>query len=188
MGVTTDQTPDYYDVLQISANAELETVHRVYRLLAQRCHPDNSETGNESRFRELNEAYQVISDPERRAQYDVIHSRLKGERWRLVSTGAQSENDFETEQRVRLTVMEVLYTRRRTEPESPGMSPLDIETLTGVAREHLEFTIWYLTQKKYAVRSDNSALTITAEGAEYLESNYKDILQRRRLTARADSA
>jgi hypothetical protein len=68
------------------------------------------------------------------------------------------------------------------------MSPLDIETLTGVAREHLEFTIWYLTQKKYAVRSDNSALTITAEGAEYLESNYKDILQRRRLTARPDSA
>jgi curved DNA-binding protein len=68
----------------------------VYRLLAQRCHPDNSETGNESRFRELNEAYQVISDPERRAQYDVIHARLKGERWRLVSTGAQSENDFET--------------------------------------------------------------------------------------------
>jgi curved DNA-binding protein CbpA len=186
--VATDQTSDYYEVLQISANAELETVHRVYRLLAQRCHPDNSDTGNDSKFRELNEAYQVISDPERRAQYDVVHSRLRRERWRLVSTGAQAENDFETEQRVRLTVMEVLYTRRRTEPESPSMSPMDLETLTGIAREHLEFTIWYLTQKKYAIRSDNSGLTITAEGAEYLESNYKDILQRRRLTAKSDSA
>jgi hypothetical protein len=83
--------------------------------------------------------------------------------------------------------MEVLYTRRRTEPENPSMSPLDLESLTGIAREHLEFTIWYLTQKKYAVRSDNSGLTITAEGAEYLESNYKETLQRRRLTARSDS-
>jgi hypothetical protein len=68
------------------------------------------------------------------------------------------------------------------------MSPIDLETLTGIAREHLEFTIWYLTQKKYAVRSDNSALTITAEGAEYLENNYKDSLQRKRITARADSS
>lgn len=187
-GVTTDQTPDYYEVLQISANAELETVHRVYRLLAQRCHPDNSDTGNESRFRELNDAYQVISDPERRAQYDVVHSRLRQDRWRFVSAGAQSENDFETEQRVRLTVMEVLYTRRRTEPETPSISPMDLETLTGIAREHLEFTIWYLTQKKYAVRADNSGLTITAEGAEYLENNYKDSLRRRRLPAKPDSA
>ena len=38
---------DYYEILQISPNAEPETVHRVFRLLAQRCHPDNAETGNE---------------------------------------------------------------------------------------------------------------------------------------------
>jgi curved DNA-binding protein CbpA len=35
------ETPDYYEILQISPTAEPETVHRVYRLLAQRCHPDN---------------------------------------------------------------------------------------------------------------------------------------------------
>ena len=38
--------PEYYELLQISPNAEAETVHRVYRLLAARYHPDNPHTGN----------------------------------------------------------------------------------------------------------------------------------------------
>jgi curved DNA-binding protein CbpA len=179
----TDQAVDYYEVLQISPNAEPETVHRVYRLLAQRLHPDNAETGNDAQFRRLSEAYQVLSDPERRAQYDVTHARQRQERWRLVANGVKAENDFETEQHLRLTVLEVLYTRRRTEPESPALSPLDLEGLTGRAREHLEFTIWFLIQKKHVTRSDNSLLVITADGVEYLEGNYRENLQRRRLKA-----
>jgi curved DNA-binding protein CbpA len=155
----------------------------VYRLLAQQCHPDNKETGNVEQFRRLNEAYQVLSVAERRAQYDVIHARQRQDRWRLVSTGAESENDFEMEQRVRLTVLEVLYTQRRIDPDGKGMSPLDVEKLTGRPREHLAFTIWYLTQKKLLMRSDSSMLLISAEGVEYLENNYRESGQRRRLTA-----
>ena len=183
-----DDAADHYEILQISPNAEPETVHRVYRLLAQRLHPDNAETGNAEAFRIVSEAYQVISDPERRAQYDVVYQHRRRDRWRLVSSGAQSENDFEAEQLVRLTVLEVLYTRRRIEPQSPGLTPLDLEALIGRAREHLEFTIWYLGQKKYVTRNDSSALVITAEGVEYLETNYREHLQRRRISAGADRA
>jgi DnaJ-class molecular chaperone len=39
-----ERLPDYYEALQISVNAEPDTVHRVFRLLAQRFHPDNHET------------------------------------------------------------------------------------------------------------------------------------------------
>jgi curved DNA-binding protein CbpA len=183
-----DEPVDYYEILQISANAEPDTIHRVYRLLAQRFHPDNAETGNDAQFRALTEAYQVLSDPERRAKYDVAHDRQRRDRWRLVSTGAESENDFEIEQQVRLTVLEVLYTRRRTESSNPGVTPMDLEALIGRAREHLEFTIWYLNQKKWITRNDNSALVITAEGADFLESNYKEHLHRKRLTAAPASA
>jgi curved DNA-binding protein CbpA len=171
--MASDDTTDYYEILQISSNAEPETIHRVYRLLAQRFHPDNTETGNAAQFRVLNEAYQVLSEPERRAKYDVQHVNQRQERWRLVSNSTKPENDFESEQIVRLTVLEVLYTRRRLEPETPALSPLDLEKLTGRAREHLQFTFWYLVQKKYISRTDNSLLTITAEGAEYLEQNYR---------------
>src|SRR5580704_4484401 len=144
-----DPTTDYYEILQISSNAEPGTIHRVYRLFAQRLHPDNQETGSESRFLKISEAYQVLSDPERRAKYDVVHQRQRQERWRLVSAGVQAENDFETEKVVRLTVLEVLYTRRRLEPMQPGIYINDMEKMTGRPREHLEFTIWYLIQKKF---------------------------------------
>ena len=181
--MSDETTIDYYEALQVNQNADLETVHRVYRFLAQRFHPDNLETGNESRFREILEAYTVISDPERRAQYDIRYQRHKGDRWRLVSAGANAENDFEMEQMVRLTLLEALYTKRRLEPDSPAIYVGDLEALTGRPREHLHFTVWYLQQKKYVTKDDNSRLLITADGVEYLEQNYRANIQRRRLKA-----
>ena len=178
---------DYYEVLQISPNAEPDTVHRVYRLLAQRFHPDNAETGDEGRFRLLAEAYQVLGDPESRAQYDVIHANLKRERWRLISANLQAGDDFESEQLARLMVLELLYIRRRTDFQDPGLSIFDLESLTGRAREHLQFTIWFLTQKKYVTRSDDGITVITAEGVEYLEKTSEGAARQRRLNAGTDA-
>ena len=177
-----DTPQDYYEMLQISPSAEPETIHRVYRLLAQRSHPDNAETGNEVQFRMLTEAYRVLSDPEKRAEYDVTYASLRQERWRLLSNNARAENDFESEQHIRLMVLELLYTRRRTELDNPSVSMLDVEALTGQAREHLEFTIWYLVQKEYIKRSDNARMTITADGVDYLEKSM-NATRRRRLSA-----
>ncbi|MEP6743569.1 MAG: DnaJ domain-containing protein [bacterium] len=174
---------DYYEVLQVSDSAEPETINRVYRLLAQRYHPDNHETGNEIRFREITEAYQVLTDPEKRARYDVAHLQRRQDRWRLVSAGAQAENDFEMEQVVRLTMLEALYTKRRIDPSAPGVFSRDLEKMLGRPREHLEFTIWFLTQKQYITTDDNSRLFLTAAGAEYLEESYRGELKQKRLQA-----
>ena len=62
---------DCYEVMQLSPNADGETISRVYRLLAARYHPDNRETGNSEKFLRLSEAYQILSDPAKRARYDV---------------------------------------------------------------------------------------------------------------------
>jgi curved DNA-binding protein CbpA len=174
---------DYYEALQISANAEPETIHRVYRMLAQRFHPDNQETGSESRFRLVSEAYNVLSNPEQRARYDVVYNQRRQDRWRLAEKGADVDNDFGVERLLRLTVLEVLYTKRRLEPEQPGLFIVDLEKLTGRPREHLEFTVWYLVQKKFLQRADNSVLQITADGVEYLEQNRQES-QTRRLMAK----
>src|SRR5215813_5415205 len=114
-----DNTADYYEVLQVSSGAEPETINRVFRMLAQRFHPDNQQTGNESRFRVILEAYNTLNDPEKRARYDVLHQQRRQDRWRLVATGSTTENDFDMEQAVRLTVLEALYTKRRMEPTNP---------------------------------------------------------------------
>ena len=178
--MTSNEVEDYYEALQVSDAAETETINRVYRMLAQRFHPDNRETGNDARFRAITEAYQVLSNPEKRAQYDATNQKRRKDRWRLVSAGAESENDFEMEQVVRLTVLEALYTKRRRDPQNPGIFLLDLERLIGRPREHLEFTLWFLNQKKL-ISSDDSRMYLTADGVEYLEDSYKSNLQRKRL-------
>jgi curved DNA-binding protein CbpA len=173
---------DYYEVLQVSDNAEPETINRVYRIFAQRYHPDNRETGNEARFREITEAYQVLSSPEKRARYDATNQQRKKDRWRVVAAGAECENNFELEQVVRLTVLEALYTKRRLDPQNPGIFLLELEKMIGRPREHLEFTIWFLSQKKL-INKDDARMYLTADGAEYLEESYRNNLQRKRLQA-----
>lgn len=177
---------DHYETLQISPNADPDTIERVFRMLARRFHPDNQDTGNEERFRQIHDAYKVLSDSEKRAGYDVRHVTLRQERWRFVASGPPADNDFEAEQHARYVVLEILYTRRRAEPDRPGLSNLDLTHLVGRPREHMEFTIWYLAQKKMVTRNDHSSLIITADGVDYVEHHNQSKLQRLRLAARRD--
>ncbi len=62
---------DYYDLLNVSRDASPETLKRAYRSLARQYHPDvNKEPRAEERFKEIGRAYEVLSDPEKRARYD----------------------------------------------------------------------------------------------------------------------
>jgi curved DNA-binding protein len=62
---------DYYDVLGISRDATAEQIQQAFRTLARKYHPDvNKDPGAEDRFKELNEAYHVLSDPNTRKRYD----------------------------------------------------------------------------------------------------------------------
>ena len=67
---------DYYKILGVSRNATQEEIKRAYRRLALKYHPDRNKGNKEAeeRFKEINEAYAVLSDPEKRRQYDQFGS------------------------------------------------------------------------------------------------------------------
>ena len=87
---------DYSDVLGVPRDADQDTIRRAYRKLARKYHPDlNSDSDAEERFKELGEAYEVLSDAEKRERYDRL-----GTRWREAEREAPEESfeDFFAQQ------------------------------------------------------------------------------------------
>ncbi len=68
---------DYYKILGINKNASKEEIKKAFRKLAHEYHPDKK-TGNEQKFKEVNEAYSVLSDDQKRAQYDQFGQTFNG--------------------------------------------------------------------------------------------------------------
>jgi hypothetical protein len=159
---------DYYEVLQVNPKASAETIHRVYRILAQQFHPDNQETGDEKRFRQIVEAYRVLSDPEQRAAYDLRYASMLHARWRVFQS-PQAALGPEGEKRKRHGVLRALYAKRQQDPHAPGVTIFELEDLLGIPRDHLEFTLWYLKERGLLVRGDNNRFQITAAGVDYAE-------------------
>jgi curved DNA-binding protein CbpA len=178
-----DRYIDYYETLEVSPSAQPETIHRVYRLLAQLYHPDNSQTGNAGRFSQVLEAYKVLSDPEKRAAYDIEHQTIRTTRWRIFDQ-ADAIQGIAGEKRKRLGILTLLYTRRMNEPDTPAMNVLEMEQLLGCPREHLELSLWYLKDTGRIQRTDNGRYSITSKGIDLVEDN-AEIVQHRMLPAPA---
>ena len=163
-----NQDTDLYEVLQLSPSAEQETIMRVYRILAQRYHPDNAQTGNSEMFLQLNEAYGVLSDPQRRAAYDARHRTNKQLEWKIFDR-AESTTGLEAEKRKRQGILDLLHAKVLQDPERATMSVHRFEELLGCPREHLQAALWYLKGKGFVERSDNGRYTMTIKGFEQAE-------------------
>jgi curved DNA-binding protein CbpA len=171
---------DYYEVLQISPLADRELIQTAYRLLARRYHPDNQESGDAAMFRLVTDAYETLGDPDARAQHDALRRDRQFDQRGDGDGDADDANDVLRERACRLTILEALYTKRRLEPQQPTVFPSEITELTGRTPAQLEFAMWFLNAKGLVQRADNSGLSITVAGVEYLEQN-QDLNARRRL-------
>jgi curved DNA-binding protein len=90
------QASDFYQVLGVSRTASQEEIQRAYRKLARASHPDiNHDPAAEERFKEISEAYQVLSDPDTRSRYDTfgpdfrrVPEGMDADTWRRATSGA----------------------------------------------------------------------------------------------------
>ena len=178
---------DHYEVLQLSQNAERDTIERVYRLMAKRFHPDNSTSGDINRFNAVRRAYEVLSSPERRAEYDVTYDTEQSVQWQIFDRQA-ADDSAEQDRRLFHAILSLLYIARRRDPESGGMGPVHLERMLGTPREHLEFPLWYLRQRGWVEALDNGLLAISVEGIDKLGSKELALPHDRLLTETASPA
>jgi curved DNA-binding protein CbpA len=160
---------DHYELLQVSQTADTETIERVFRLLAKRYHPDNAASGSASRFNEVHTACTLLSNPEKRAQYDVQYDQEKTNQWQVFDQSAAGD-DRNQDQRLFHGILSLLYVARRRDPEAGGMGEYHLERTLATPREHLAFPLWYLKKRGWIERLENGVLAITVDGVDMIGS------------------
>jgi len=172
---------DYYEVLQLSPNANSETVERVYRLLAKRYHPDNQATGDADKFTEIREAYEVLTNPDKRASYDLNYDDNRSRVWQIFDDASAGEGP-ENDRRMFHGILSLLYAARRRDVRNPGIGTMFLGRMLGCPGEHLDFPIWYLKQRKWVEILENGQLAITVDGVDKLADREFELRADRLLT------
>jgi curved DNA-binding protein CbpA len=189
---TANDFRDYYEALQLSPNADADTITRVYHILVKRYHPDNSATADPERFAEVLEAHRVLSDPERRSTYNEEYREYRSAGQPLNAQPIHNSNGngnesggFQSDRRVTEAILSLLYVTRRRNPEHAGMGPVQMERSLSCPPEFLEFHLWYLLEKGWIKRQTNGMLAITASGVDRVIEGESLLLRRDRLLSEA---
>jgi curved DNA-binding protein CbpA len=174
---------DYYELMQVSPNADVDIIQRIFRHLAKKCHPDHQQ-GDPERFRVLVEAHDTLTNPERRAAYDVKHQAFWEAKWKLAADASHGRG-FSDDKGVRERMLSLYYVQRRSKMQNPGLGEMEVARLMRVPVELVEFHIWYLREKGWIERLDNGLLAITAPGVDEVEKERLRLAPDRLLTGRS---
>ena len=164
---------DYYEVMQVSQRADSTTISRVFRHLAKRYHPDNQETGNREMFDQLAEANETLTNPEKRAAYDLAYEAAYDDRLSLLDATIDAGN-LDDDRVIRGRLLSVLYEKRRRDLSQPALGEIHLERMLGCPREHIEFHVWYLKEKHWLERTDQG-VAITALGIDEVEASRANV-------------
>ncbi len=166
--MNTSEFVDYYELLQLSPNADVETIERLFRHLAKKFHPDNTSFANKDRFLRISEAHQVLTDPETRAGYDITYQDYCNNKWTRVSEVSQMPIPC-ADKVTRERLLSLLYVQRRRSMKHPGLGENEMARLLNTPLELVEFHLWYLKAKGWVERLDTGHLAITALGVDQAE-------------------
>jgi len=121
-------------------------------------------------FLQLNEAYAVLRDPVKRANYDASYQRTERAQWRLFDQ-SQAIVGAAAEKRKRQGILGLLYAKTLRDPEHGSINIFEFEQTLGCPREHLQTAMWYLKGKGYIQRADNGRYNITIAGFSAVEED-----------------
>ncbi len=159
---------DYYELLQVSPNADPDTIRRVFKHLAKKCHPDLNNGGDAELFRQLLKAHNILTDPEQRAAYDVRYQEYWDQKWQLVRQASDGKSALDNAE-LRERLLTLFYVQRRTDMRHPGLGDMELSRLLRTPIEFVEFELWYLKEKGWISRLESGHLAISVAGVDEIE-------------------
>lgn len=156
---------DHYELLELSPNANLETIERVFRYFATKWHPDAG--GDSVKFSKLVRAFETLKDPASRAAYDALYQQRQQQAENIVEQARAAGVD--TVDRHKLLCL--FYARRRQDPMNPALGIHTVERMMRCPAEVLEFHLWYFREKEWIKRDERGGYAITSAGVDRIESN-----------------
>ena len=142
----TASVKDYYEILELSPNANSGTIERMFRYFAQRYHPDNPDTGDRIRFDEIMEAHETLKNPAKRAQHDVqraYHSEFRSK----LGEEANDKKGIKRDVEIQNKLLSILYIKRRRNVRDPGIGDYELEVMLGCPPSLSSFTCGTLKKK-----------------------------------------
>lgn len=166
----TSKYHDHYSILGVDSGAGTEVIERAYARLLEKYGPENIDTRDDEKLVVIQTAYETLSDPERRKEFDS-QKGFAGNTGRPKFTGVDFFNELGREVGLRAALLCVLYDRRRSQPFTPSLSMRHIESILEAPVGALNFALWYLKQRGYVGNDDKSSLLITVDGMDFLEAH-----------------
>ena len=154
---------NYYEILELSGNANQDTIERMFRYLATKHHPDSG--GDKEKFSILLKAFEVLRDPTSRSAYDATLLQEKQENKVLVEHAREAGPDAA----IRHELLQLFYARRRQAVASAALGSMTIEKEMDLSEEMLNFHLWFFREKGWIQREEDGGLAITAAGVERVE-------------------
>lgn len=161
---------DHYIILGVEPNADMDAIQAAYRKLAERYHPNNTETGDKAKFDTVNQAYEVLCDPALRKAFDQVKG-VDLEAGNPKFSGSDFFRALAMSAGLRSAILCILYDRRRIKSFKPAISMRQFEGMLTIGGESLNFALWYLKKRALVIMDDKSSLEITVEGMDFLEQN-----------------
>jgi curved DNA-binding protein CbpA len=162
---------DHYIVLDIDPKSSSDLIQRAYTSLAAKYNPRGGAFPDQEKFDAISLAYEVLLDPGARAAFDSLRpSDDKADGPKFTGLGFFTSGEGETARR--RAVLCVMYDRSRQKPIRPGLSMRHLEMMLNLTTEQLQFAIWYLKARGYAMSDDKSQVMITVEGMDYIDKNF----------------
>jgi curved DNA-binding protein CbpA len=174
---------DYYDVLQVSPNADVDTIRRIFRHLAKKCHPDLPGGGNPEQFLQILKAHELLTDTEKRSAYDLRYQEYWDRKWQILRQ-AGDDRITENNKELRERILTLLYVQRRTDMRHPGLGDMELSRLMRMPLELLEFDMWYLRTRGLVERLETGLMAISVDGVDYVERSSLRLTDDRLLEAK----